>query len=158
LAAALLDAGMADEAAQMYEGALKGPFASDPDIRYGAAKSLVECQRYPEARTQLESLQRERPDFRPDGVTLLLARAYAGAGRQAEARETFERAIERFGSFESHAEYAIWALAVGDAAIAARLLSEIDKITVRWNAMNRELNEPVMRRLKAAQMLASPRN
>jgi hypothetical protein len=69
-------------------------------------------------------------------------------------RETFERAVDRFGTFESYAEYAIRALAMGDAATAARLQSEIDKITTRWNNMNRELNDPVMRRLKAAHALA----
>lgn len=157
LAAALLDAGAAEEAAQHYTAALKGPFASDPDIRFGAARSFVECQRYAEAMTHLEALQQSRPEFRPDTVALLLARSLAGTQRTAEAREVFERAIEKYGSFEAHAEYAIWALATGDAALAARLQTQIDKITSRWNAMNRELNEAVMRRLKAAQQLASQR-
>ena len=39
LAAALLEAGEAQESATVYEGALKGPFASDPDLRYGAARA-----------------------------------------------------------------------------------------------------------------------
>lgn len=155
LAAALLDAGQAEEAAQHYASALKGPFASDPDIRFGAARSYVECQRYAEALTYLEDLQRTRPDYRPDAVALLLARSYAGTGRGAEARETFERTVDRFGTFEAHAEYAIWAMATGDAALAARLQTQIDRITSRWNAMNREMNDPVMRRLKAAQQLAT---
>lgn len=157
LAAALLDAGEAEEAAKLYEGALKGPFATDPDLRYGAAKSFVECQRYREALSHLEELRRTRPDYRPDGVSLLIARSNAGTSRSAEAREEFERAIEKFGTFEARAEYAIWALAVGDAATAARLQTDIDKITGRWNAMNRELNDPVFRRLKAAQALAAKR-
>jgi hypothetical protein len=157
LAAALLDAGEAGEAAELYEGALKGPFASDPDLRYGAARSFVECQRHAEALTHLQELRRTRPDYRPDGVALLVARAYAGTSRPAEAREEFERAVQRFNTFEARAEYAIWALSVGDAPTAARLQAEIDRITSRWNAMNRQLNEPVLRRLKAAQSLAAAR-
>jgi hypothetical protein len=154
LAAALLDAGQAEEAAKLYEGGLRGPFAGDPDLRYGAARAFVESQRYSEALPHLEELSSTRAEYRPDAVLLLLARCYAGTSRAADARQTFERAVARFGTFEARAEYAIWALATGDAATAARLQSEIDKITARWNAMNRELNDPVMRRLKAAHELA----
>jgi len=157
LAAALLEVGSAEEAAKLYEGALRGPFASDPDLRFGAARSFVECQRFTEALAHLEELRKSRPDYRPDSVALLIARSYAGTSRPADAREEFERSLDRFGTFEAHAEYAIWALATGDAALAARLQSQIDRITARWNAMNRELNDPVMRRLKAAQQLATRR-
>jgi hypothetical protein len=154
LAAALLDAGQAEEAAKLYEGSLRGPFAADPDLRFGAARAFVESQRYADALPHLQELGETRPDYRPDAVMLLLARCYAGTSRPADARQTFERAVERFGTFEARAEYAIWALATGDAAAAARMQSEIDKITARWNAMNRELNDPVMRRLKAAHEIA----
>jgi hypothetical protein len=157
LAAALLDVGESAEAGSIYESALKGPFASDPDLRFGAAKAFTESQRYQDAIGHLEELRRTRPDFRPDTVALLLARTYAGLSRTSEAREEFERSIQRFGTFEAHAEYAIWALTTGDAATAARLQTEIDKITSRWNSMNRELNDPVMRRLRAAHEVAKMR-
>ena len=154
LAEALLNAGDAAEAAQLYEGALKGPFANDPDLRYGAARAYVECQRYAAALPHLQALKAERPDFRPDQVLLLLARCYAGTSRNAEARESFEEAVRRFGSFEAHAEYSIWALATGDAATAARLQTDIDRQVQLWNRVSRELNAPVMRRLQAAHELA----
>ena len=154
LAAALLNAGEPSEAAGLYEGALKGPFASDPDLRFGAAQAYVECQRYAAALPHLQALRTERPEFRPDQVLLLLARSYAGTARSAEARESFEEAVRRFGSFESHAEYSIWALATGDAATAARLQTEIDRQIKQWNPVSRQLNDPVMRRLKAAHDLA----
>jgi len=157
LASALLETGEAAEAAKLYEGGLKGPFAADPDLRFGAARAFAESQRYAEALVHLEQLRASRPEYRPDAVSLLLARCYAGTSRQADARQEFEQAIGRFGTFETHAEYAIWALATGDASTAARLQSEIDKITSRWNAMNRELNDSVMRRLKAAHELARKR-
>jgi hypothetical protein len=121
LAAALLDAGEADEAAKLYEGGLKGPFASDPDLRFGAARAFTESQRFAEAIPHLDELRRTRPEFRPDAVALLLARCYAGTSRAAEARAEFEGAVARFGTFEANAEYAIWALAIGDASTAARL-------------------------------------
>lgn len=154
LAEALLNAGEPAEAAQLYEGALKGPFANDPDLRFGAARAYVECQRFAAALPHLQALRAERPSFRPDQVLLLLARCYAGTSRSAEARESFEEAVSRYGSFEAHAEYSIWALATGDAATAARLQTEIDRQVKQWNPVSRQLNEPVMRRLKAAHELA----
>lgn len=154
LAAALLEAGEAQEAAELYETGLKGPFANDPDMRLGAAQAFIECQRPAAALPHLQALASSRPDYRPDTVQILLARCLAGTGQSAEAHETFERAIERFGTFEAHAEYQIWALLKGDAATAARLQTQLDQITRRWNAMNRELNAGTLRRLQAAQQLA----
>jgi hypothetical protein len=153
-AAALLEAGDAEEAARQYEASLKGPFASDPDIRYGAARAFVECQRFEDAIPHLEALRKDRPDVRADGVMLLLARSYAGTNRPTESRQLFEEAVSRFGTFEATAEYAIWALAKGDTSTAARLQGELDKMTRRWNPMSRELNDAVYRKLQAAQELA----
>lgn len=154
LANALVEAGQPEEAATLYQGALQGPFAADPDLRFGAGRAFTECLRFDEALPHLEALSRTRPEYRPDSVALLLARCYAGVARPADAREAFERTLQRFGTFEAHAEYAIWALAIGDAGTAARLQTDIDNITRRWNAHNRELNDPVMRRLKAAHEVA----
>jgi hypothetical protein len=157
LAAALLEVGESEEAAKLYEGGLKGPFASDPELRFGAARAFTECQRHGEALVHIEQLRSARPDYRADAVALLSARCLAGTSQHAQAKQEFEGAVQRFGTYEAHAEFAIWALATGDAATAARLQSELDKITSRWNAMNRELNEPVARRLKAANELARSR-
>lgn len=154
LAAALLEVGEAQEAAQAYERCLAGPFASDPDIRLGAARALVECQRYADALRHLEPLRRERPDFRPEPVTLLLARSLAGCGRTAEARVEFASAVARFGTYEAKAEYAIWAYAIGDTTTAARLDEELDRISTRWNPLTRELNAGSERRVRAARELA----
>lgn len=150
LAAALLEAGEAQEAAERYESALKGPFAADPDLRYGAARSFVECQRHADALVHLEALRSSRPDYRPDGVALLMARCYAGTSRAPEARETFERAVRQFDTFEARAEYAIWAAENGEHELAARLKAEIQQAMARWNRHTRELNQATLQRLEAA--------
>lgn len=155
LAAALLDNGDAGEAAERYEACLHGPFASDPDIRLGAARAFVECQKTADALRHLESLRLERPDFRADAVALLIARAYAGEARHAEARVAFESVIEQHGTYEAKAEYVIWCLARGDTATADRLMAELEKISSRWNPLTRELNAAVSRRLAAARSLAN---
>jgi len=157
LAAALLEVGAAAEAAEQYESCLQGPFASDPDIRLGAARAFVECQRYAHALRYLEPLRIERPEFRAESVSLLLARSYAGTSRGSEARTEFESAIEKFGTYASKAEYAIWSYVIGDVATAERLSAELEKISSRWNSLTRELNDPVARRLSAARALANKR-
>lgn len=158
LAAALLDTGEAEESARLYAAGLQGPFAEDPEMRLGAARACVECQRFAEALPHVQAVQASRPDYRPDTAQLLLARALAGAGQATEAREAFERAIERHGTFEAHAEYQIWALATGDSATAARLQTQIDRMMSQWNPMSRELNAEPLRRLRAAQQLARSRS
>jgi hypothetical protein len=155
LAAALLEVGQAAEAAAHYEHCLQGPFAADPEIRFGAARAWVECQRYPQALRYLESLHREQAEFRSEAVLLLLARSYAGLSKTTEARTLFEEAVTRFGSWESKAEYAIWAYSIKDLATASRLQNELDRISARWSAITRDLNEVVYHRLRAAQQLAS---
>lgn len=154
LAAALLEVGEPEQAAQQYQACLSGPFAADPDVRLGAARSWVECQRYGEALQHLLPLRHDRPDFRAETVALLTARALAGAGRHGEARQEFESAVQRFGTWEAKAEYATWAYAMGDTATADRLQQELDRVSERWNGLTRELNAPAERRLRAAKALA----
>jgi len=150
LAAAYLEAGQPLEAAQSYDACLKGPFASDLEIRLGASRAYFACERYAEAVTHLEFIRKTDPAFRAEQISLLLAQALAGAGRSVDARAEFEFAMERFGSFESRAEYAIWAATSGDTATSARLQIELQRSMERWNRHTRELNKPLLRRLNAA--------
>jgi len=150
LAGALLESGQALDAAQNYDACLKGLFSSDLEIRLGAARAYFACQRFGEAIAHLEFIRQANAGFRAEQVSLLLAQALGMAGRQTEARAEFESAIARFGSFESRAEYAIWAATSGDTPTAARLHVELERAMERWNRHTRELNRPLLRRLSAA--------
>jgi hypothetical protein len=158
LAAALLDAGEAEEAVTNYEKCLAGPFARDPDIRLGAARANFECGRFQQAIEHLEFIRKDTPEFRAEQVALLFTRALAESGRRAEAKAEFESALARFGSFDAKAEYLIWALAVNDQETAARLQIEIQRTTERWNRHTKELNLAMLRRLDAAYELARQRS
>jgi hypothetical protein len=153
LASALLEVGEAEAAAKEYAACLQGPFAADPEIRYGAARAYVECQRYADALRYLGPLRAERPDFRPVEISLLVARSLAGCP-SAEARAEFEAAERKYGTYEAKAEFAIWAYAIGDTNTTRRLSPELEKISARWNSLTRDLNAPVARRLQAARTLA----
>jgi len=154
LAESQLELGMSEEAVKNYEACLQGPFLSSLEIRFGAARAYVECKRYQDAIIHLEAIQGMDQAFRLEAVTLLLARSYAGVGRNAEARARFESAVARYGTFQARAEYAIWALSIGDEATAARIQAEIDQITKRWSPEAKQLNAASMQRLNAARGLS----
>jgi len=150
LAEAQFELGLFEEAAKNYEACLKGPFSSSLEIRFGTARAFVECRRYAEALVHIEAIRSIDQAFRLEAVSLLLARCYAGTGRSVEARSQFEFVVERYGAFEARAEYAIWALSIGDTATAAKLQTEIDQITKRWSPQAREHNAPILLRLNTA--------
>jgi hypothetical protein len=150
LANALLEAGDSDRAAEHFEACLKGPFANDLEIRLGAARARVQSNHGAAALGLLEDIRSQNPDFRPEQVTLLLARAHAMEGNHQAARNEFISAATRFGSVETRAEYAIWALAVGDRAVADEQYREIERAMKYWNDYSRAQYKPLMKRLDAA--------
>ena len=156
LAAAQLEAGAADDAASNYEACLKGPFASDPEIQFLAARAFLDSGQPAKAVDLLTAIRAAGPSFRAEQVSVLRARALAAAGRSAEAGAEFESAHRLYGSFEVKAEYAIFALSSGDAETATRLQSEIDEVVSRWARHARELNAPLVRRLNAARGASRP--
>lgn len=150
LAAALLNNGMAEESAKNYDACLKGPFATDLEIRLGAAGAYLACNRANEAIEHLAFIRQTDAAFRAEQISLLTAQALAAAGRQPEARAEFEFAVERFGSFECRAEYAIWAATTGQSELALRLRADVQHSMARWSRHTRELNKSLVRRLNAA--------
>jgi len=150
LANALLDAGQADEAADNFEACLKGPFASDPEIRVSAATACLNSKRYAQAQAHLSTLQARHANFRPERVALLVARTLAALGDHDAAKAAFEAALQRHGSFEVRAEYAIWAAQSGERDTAEALKVELDRTMQRWTKHSRELNATLVRRLNSA--------
>ncbi|HEX5687911.1 MAG TPA: hypothetical protein VFY73_28170 [Ideonella sp.] len=157
LAAALLDAGQAEESATHYEACLKGPFASDLDMRWGAAQAWLACGRHAQAASQLQAIRAHDAGFRAQEIALALGRALGGAGRHDEARAEFESALQRFGSFEARAEFAIWAVTNAERPLVDRLDAEIQQAMARWNHHTRELNQATLQRLRAAFAAGAPR-
>lgn len=150
LASALLESGATSEAAEHYESCLRGPFASDPEIRLGAAAARLRSGHANTALELLEAIRAETPEYYAERVALLLARAYSDTGRTEEARNEFLSAISRFGSIEARSEYAIWALGVGDSASAKAQYMEIANSMKHWNKHTHSINKPIVSRLESA--------
>jgi len=150
LAAALLAAGNAEEAASTYEACLQGPFAGDLEIRYGAAQATLASGKAETALGHLQTIRSADGRFRPEQISLLLAQTYAATGRHDEARAEFEYALSHYNSFAVQAEFAIWAAGVGDAARAEQLYVELKHTMDRWARHTRDLNQQLVRRLNTA--------
>ena len=147
---ALLEAGFSTHAQQEFEGCLKGPFAEDPDIRFSAARAMLQNDQGARAADLLTAIRKQSPDFRPDQVSLLLAQSLSSVDRREDARREFVSAVSRSGSFEVRAEYALWALQIGDVGTALGLQRELGNSMKHWNKHTRSLNRPLMKRLDAA--------
>ena len=150
LASALLEGGNAAEAATTYEACLQGPFSGDLEIRFGAARATFAAGRADDAVKHLQTIRVANDGFRAEQVSLLLAQAWAAAGRQDEARAEFEHALSRHSGFTTQAEYAIWAAGAGDADKARALEVELRRTIERWTPQTRDLNQPLIKRLNAA--------
>lgn len=150
LASAQLEAGKPAEAAATYEECLQGPFSGDLEIRFGAARAAYASGQAEQAVRHLQAIRAANAGFRAEQVSLLLAQALAGAGRQDEARAEFDHALAHHNGFTTQAEYAIWAASVGDVARARALEEELRRTIARWTRQTRELNAPLIKRLNAA--------
>ncbi|HEY0589399.1 MAG TPA: hypothetical protein VGD52_24945 [Pseudoduganella sp.] len=150
LAAALLEAGEAAEAATTYEACLQGAFGSDLEIRLGAARANLAIGAHGKTIEHLEYIRRADPNYRAEQCSLPLAKEFAADGRNDEARAEFESAVDRFGSFDARAEFAIWAAGVREYQLAQRLQNELQHTMDRWNRHTASMNDAMVRRLKTA--------
>lgn len=150
LAAALLAAGMHAQAVAQYEACLTGPFAGDPEIRFGAAQAHLANHNGQAAVRMLLELRKTHPTFRDDQLSLVLARAYAEAGSHPEAGQEFAALVERFNGIEARAEYALWALSRREQVVAEAQLKELNHSRKHMSKYTRALHQDLFKRVDAA--------
>jgi hypothetical protein len=150
LAQALLASGDTAQAIEQFEACLQGPFARDPDIRFGAAHARLQHGDAQLAVELLRALRADHPNFREEPVALLLAQAYSAAGNQPAAHMELRQCHERFGSLETKVEYALWAQAHGHMDTASSLRDEVRRTVRHMPKHARSINQPLLDRLNAA--------
>lgn len=153
-AAALLENGDPNGAANNFEDCLKGPFASDLNIRYNASRAFLESSQFDKALGHIETIKAEDKNFRPEQIDILFAKALFGANKPEEAKRAFAAAHDKYGSFEALAEYCIFAFATKDLETASYLNTQLDASMSRWSKHTREINLPIVRRLQTAMQQA----
>jgi hypothetical protein len=137
LADALLGAGQPAEALPLYDRALTGLYADDPDIRARKARALLECGRPADARALLDALIAAKPGYRNAVAHLTYARAVAALGERDRAHEEFAVLVDSFPGLEARARYATLLRDWGDAEKARTLADESLRIAQRLPAHSR---------------------
>ena len=150
LAAALDGAGEYSEAVQQFDACLNGPFADDLEVCLGAAKAKFHNQQPHLAIPLLQAIRAKQNSFRPEELSLLLAQSYAASGDHANAQIEFTYAAENFGSAEARAQYALWAVSVGNMDKAKELRAALEKDWQHWNKHTRGLHKALFNQLDAA--------
>lgn len=154
VAQALLDAGKVEQAVEQYELCLRGPFANDAEINFGAARARLANNQPQPAIGLLVSLRATEPAFRPEELGLLLSSAYHAAGRKEQAGAEYELMVQCFGTIEARAGLALWAIDQGERPLAERELKEIDHARKNMTRRTRGLHHDLFKRIDAAR--ASP--
>lgn len=98
-ACALMALGRLDEAGQGFQAAAEAAGSSvfGPMSKMGHASALVAAKQFDKGLPIFEALAADRDGILPvDGVLMQLARAYAEAGKTAEARTAYKRVVDEF--------------------------------------------------------------
>lgn len=144
LAGALMARGEGGAAVTHFDALLRGPLGHDPELMLAAARAKLDCGHGADAAALARRLRDARPDVRAEEVSLLLARALAAIGRNDEAGREFAAVIDRHGSVEARAAYALFSARSGDTATARQLRAELERDSRHWNRHAREAYAPLL--------------
>jgi hypothetical protein len=103
----LMRCGMYHRAVCLYEEALRGIYATDPQLLMGLARGHVNNQTFEQAREVLERLGRIDARYRPEEVRLLNARALEGLGRLQDALPEYRQLCEVYVGLEAKCRYGL---------------------------------------------------
>jgi hypothetical protein len=144
----LLDEGQYARARGCYDKALS-PRTTSPDLYYRRGIAALQMGDFTEAVRDLETVVSSDARYDSHRAVALLAHAYAGAGRTAEADSTFQQAVERSTLSETYYNYAAF-LASQQRPVEARQWAE--QLLAHKAAMPRYLQRrerPWFRKAKA---------
>jgi hypothetical protein len=121
----LIERGQFAEAADVYEGGLKGVFEHDSALLLGLARAQFGKQAFAAARTTLERLQQHNPDQKSPEAQLLLARSLEALGALEEAESAYATAAAGYPGAEARLRYALVLKRRGKTEEGRRLLEDL---------------------------------
>jgi hypothetical protein len=125
--------GMYYRAVGMYQGALQGIYAADPQLLMGLARAHVNNQTYEQAREVLDRLNRIDARFRPEEARLLNARALDGLGRHQEALREYEALAQIYVGLEAKCRYGLLLQRLGLHRQANQIFADVLAYARRFN-------------------------
>jgi hypothetical protein len=97
--------GVFGEAVELYQSALTGPHAEDPNLLLGLARAQVNNADYDDAKSTLTRLKSIDPRFRPEEARLLLARTLESTGDVATALAEYEELAQIYVGLGAKCRY-----------------------------------------------------
>ena len=125
LAEESLRSGDYTHAAELYEQALKGLYATDPDLMLGLAKAQFGMGDAHKARDTLDALITANPGFRSADGHLLYARAVEDTADAAAAIHEYEAVVQGYPGEEARARFGLLLKRHGEQARARVVFQEI---------------------------------
>ncbi len=116
--------GMYDEAARLYRSCLSGMYANDPKILFALARALLLDHRHANAKSRINQLLLDHPDFKTSEVKLLLAQAMEGEG-DANATRVYEELVPVFPGLEAKYRYGLHLKSMGLTKQANSMFEEV---------------------------------
>ena len=113
------------QAAELYEQALKGLYASDPDLMLGLAKAQFGLGESAKARATLDALIAANPGFRSVDGHLLYARTVEDTADAAAAIHEYEAVVQGYPGEEARARFGLLLKRQGEHARARSVFQEI---------------------------------
>jgi len=121
----LMRHGMYYRAVGMYQSALQGIYANDPQLMMGLARAHVNNETFEQAREVLARLQRVDRRYCPEEACLLNARALEGLGQHEEALREYQRLVQVFVGLEAKCRYGLLLKRLGLNVQANRVFGEV---------------------------------
>lgn len=114
-----------DEAVDVYRGGLNGIFEYDPTLLLGLARALFCKGDYAAARTTLELLARQNPDFKSADARLLYARSLDAQDALVEAEREYSALAPEYPGAEARLRYGLLLKRRGKLQEAQQVLKEL---------------------------------
>jgi hypothetical protein len=115
------------EAEAQWAQCVEGPWAEDPAVLMGHARTLIELGRCDEALQRLDELKKLGREGETPQATLAFARVYEGLGRTDEADAAYRACVDRVPGLEAGGRYVAFLAKAGRRADAELGLAEIDR-------------------------------
>lgn len=141
LAEECVNKGMYQEAKTLYEKALSGIHADDPDIMVGLANTEYLLENPSVAKQLLNQLIATHPDYKNQEAHLLFAKSLEALGETPQALEEYEVLAGYYSGAEAKYRYATLLRKQGDTESADDMLAEILKLAKISGKHFRTLNK-----------------
>jgi hypothetical protein len=117
--------GVFSEAVRLYDEALTGPHADDPNVLFGLARAHVSNETYRQASAVLARLRSVDARYRREEARLLYARTLEGLGDSERALAEYEEVAEVYVGLEAKCRYAMLLKQLGYALQANAQFKEV---------------------------------